>query len=688
MPDSTYPLFEDGQTLTAPDLNQLRDFLHGRDRLLGRMTGFGINCGLGGTVSGATLTIGAGLAIDQVGEPLLLAAPETITLPPTNDDGDVAFAFIEPTLGDLSIVLESIEDIEEAPDCGDADCEGHAEQHTRAVALRAVPGRLTGAWFDFAGDALLDVEPIRLSLTSQPQGSYETLRNAIADRLDNGGNRLIDPALILKLRQTVLSASDLPGVKGYKAGFINQVLFATLDLLRCRALMAIACDRATPRPGVVLGWLKRAGSVWSWDCEYRHAWEPPRGLTQAFIGGTCTDPCGMYQDEVEALIAGYAPPDPPPPSTGTGTGPGPVVVVCPHGYTRTTDGRCLKWLQPKKEINPDWKKVWVNPRDPRWNPPRDYRQRQEIIATEIYQVDPLEFFGQRTFSTLEALGWKSTLVETAVTDTVTQLGGKAHIVTVSTEAELAGIPGFTSGNTFNVGDTVVMVVDARDNVSAFGRVAGAQIARDMGAELPGAVATAGQALRATAEHQAELVTVTNQVSGLKDFERATLEWRDTMESTLEQVDTVIAHQVQEQVGMEIGNLKLNQMVERLASAEGSLDVLVKLGGAGGIKGLRADQRLDVDFARGMVEFAETVNAGLGSLVTDDNQKTLGRYVGEATRAAATLEVVAAGGDPIAIGDAAVTLMGTLRTAVKSTGIDAALGRQLDAQLNAVKGMLG
>lgn len=686
MADNDYPGFVDGQTLTSEELNQLRTFLDARDRLLGRLTGFGINCGLGGAVTGTTLTISAGMAVDQRGEPLLLPTAQTIALPPTPLSG--TFPFVAAADGGFSVVLESFEPPEVITPCGEAGCAGHAELHTRSVALRVVTGRLTGPRFDFANESLLTVEPMRLSLMSVPQGSYATLRGLIATRLKNNGTPLIDTALITKLEGTSMASGDLPGVKGYKAGFINQVLFATLDLLRCRALMAVACDRTTSRPGVVLGWVQLAGGTWTWDCAYRHEWEPPPGLALGLVGGSCADPCGMYQDEVEALIAGYAPPDPPPPSTGTGTGPGPVVVVCPKGYTRTTDGRCLKWLQPKKEINPDWKEVWVNPRDARWNPPLDYRQRQEIIATKIYQVDPLEFFGQRTFSTLEALGWNSTLVETAVTDTVTQLGGKAHIVTVSTEAELARIPGFTSGNTFNVGDTVVMVVDARDNVSAFGRVAGAQIARDMGAELPGAVATAGQALRATAEHQAELVTVTNQVSGLKDFERATLEWRDTMESTLEQVDTVIAHQVQEQVGMEIGNLKLNQMVERLASAEGSLDVLVKLGGAGGIKGLRADQRLDVDFARGMVEFAETVNAGLGSLVTDDNQKTLGRYVGEATRAAATLEVVAAGGDPIAIGDAAVTLMGTLRTAVKSTGIDAALGRQLDAQLNAVKGMLG
>jgi len=43
---------------------------------------------------------------------------------------------------------------------------------------------------------------------------------------------------------------------------------------------------------------------------------------------------------------------------------------------------------------------------------------------------------------------------------------------------------------------------------------------------------------------------------------------------------------------------------------------------------------------------------------------------------------------VAIGEAAVKLMGTLRTAVKAAGVDPLVGKQLDAQFNAVKGLLG
>ena len=682
MPDNLYPAFEDGQTLTAHDLNQLREFLHGRDRLLGRLTGFGVNCGLGGSVSGTTLTIAPGLAVDQVGEPMLLAAAQTIPLPPTVSAGQ-PFAFIAPGAG-FSVVLESTDTFQTAPDCGETDCEGHAEEHTRAVALRVVSGRITGPWFDFANEALLTVQPMLLSLMSAPQGNYGTLKTAIADRLTNpGGSPLIDPALITRLRGTSLAAGDLPGVKGYKAGFINQVLFATLDLLRCRALMAPSCDRTTPRPGVVLGWVRLAGTTWQWDCGYRHAWEPPRGLVEAFIGGDCADPCGLYRDELEGLIAGYAPPDPP-----TTTGPGPVVVVCPHGMVMV-NGRCLRVQYPPKTIDPNWTKVWIkDPRGPRWNPPTDIRERLDEIVVDIYAAEPLTFFGTGVINALDTLGWGREVVTATLTDTITELGGTAHIVMVHTEQELTrDAAGYEPGASFNLGDTIVLTVDTADRVVALGRVPGAHIAREMGTALPAATAKATEALAATEIQQGELATITTQVGGLREeldgfkgFEQTTTQWRVEVVQELAGVGATVEQQVKERVGV-----KLDNVLDRVSRVEGSLDVITKIGIKGGAV---AGQRLDQDFARGMVEFAETVNAGLGSLVTDDNQKTLGRYVGEATRAAATLEVVAAGGDPIAIGDAAVTLMGTLRTAVKSTGIDAALGRQLDAQLNAVKGMLG
>jgi hypothetical protein len=120
----------------------------------------------------------------------------------------------------------------------------------------------------------------------------------------------------------------------------------------------------------------------------------------------------------------------------------------------------------------------------------------------------------------------------------------------------------------------------------------------------------------------------------------------------------------------------------LSTAQGQIDVIVK-----GI-GLRVQQKLDTGVARGVAEFAGSLTNGLASLVTPENESTLGRHVGTATRATATLEEAAAGGEPAAIGDATIRLLGALRTAIKSAGIDPSLGRELDAQLNAMKALLG
>lgn len=690
MADNDYPGFVDGQTLTSEELNQLRTFLDTRDRLLGRLIGFGINCGLGGAVAGTTLTISPGLAIDQRGEPLLLATEQTIALPPTVSSG--TFPFVAAAGGGFSVVLESFEPPEVITPCGEAGCAGHAELHTRSLALRVVTGRITGPRFDFANESLLTVEPMRLSLMSVPQGSYDTLKGLIAARLKNGGAPLIDVALIAKLEGTSLASSDLPGVKGYKAGFINQVLFSTLDLLRCRALMATSCDRTTPRPGVVLGWVHQVSTTWVWECGYRHAWEPPQGFTQALLGGTCGDPCGVWVDALEGLIAGYAPPDPPPPAP-TDTGPGPGVVYCPHGMILVA-GKCVNIYYPPVEIPDEWYIPWVeNPLGPIWNPPDIYQHFDDIVR-EVYDADPWEYFGKGVLNGRETLGRDAEISRTALEETITGLDRTPNVV-IMTATEATALDGYGPAGSFSPSDTIVLTADANGRVVATGRVSAAHTARKLGTELPAATAMATEALAATEIQQVGLAKVTEQVGGLREdvkgfkgFEQTTVTWRADVDTAIEGVGAAMEKEVRDRVSLELGDMKLGQMAERLASAEGSLDVLVKLGGSAGIKGIQANQRLDQDFARGMVEFAGTVNAGLNSLVTADNERTLGRYVGDATRAAATLEVVAAGGEPVAIGEAAVKLMGTLRTAVKAAGVDPLVGKQLDAQLNAVKGLLG
>jgi hypothetical protein len=691
MPDNQYPVFDGGQTLTAADLNQLQAYSHFRDRLLGRLTGFGINGGLGGAVSGTTLTISPGLAIDQVGEPLILPTTQTIALPPTPSDG--TFDFVAGGPGGFSVVLESTDVAEPAPDCGQTDCEGHAELHTRAVALRVAAGRITGPRFDFAGETLLGVEPMRLSLTSAPQGSYNTLRDAIVTRLNNSGNPLIDPALITLLQGTSIPPSDLPGVKGYKAGFINQVLFATLDLLRCQALMATASDTNTTRPGVVLGWVHLVSSTWVWECAYRHAWEPPRGLSLAFVGGGCTSPCGIWVDLLEGLISGYAPPDPPPVEEDDD---GPIVVFphCPKGMI-WVGGECVHVHYPPLEIPDEWIDQWeIDPLGPVWNPSDPYVHIDDIIK-EVYDTDPWEFFGKGLIDGLPALGRDAEIMKTSFEDQVADLGGTPN-VEVLTTGQAAAMPGYQPGATFNIADTIVLTVGTNNKVTAIGRVPAAHTARELGTALPAATAKATEAIAATEVQQAGLNTVTQQVGdlaldveGFQAFQQATVQWRAEVDGafegvgqSIEGVSRAIEAEVKGRVNLELSGLKIDQVQERLSKAEGQIDVIVQ-----GV-GIKMEKQLDAGVARGMVEFAGSLTNGLASLVTAENEATLGRHIGAATRATTTLDEAAAGGDPKAIGDATMQLLGTLRTAIKSAGIDPALGKELDAQVNAMKGLLG
>ena len=694
MPDYQYPVFKGGQTLTAADLNVLRTFGHDRDRLLGRLTGFGVNCGLDGAVSGTTLTIAPGLAVDQAGEPLVLPTSRTITLPPAVSSG--TFAFVSAAPGGFSVVLEATDTVEPAPECGEEDCEQHAELHTRGLALRVVPGRISGARFDFASEPLLAVEPMRLSLTSNPQGSYTALRNAIVTRLTNaGGSPLIDTALIAALQGTSIATSDLPGVRGYKAGFLNQVLFAALDLLRCQALMATSCDRSTPRPGVVLGWVRLVGGTWTWDCGYRHAWEPPRGLSQSLVGGGCTGPCGMYVDALEALISGYAPPDPPPPDEDDDDGPVIVFPWCPQGMVLVR-GRCVNVYYPPEQIPPYWVDVWeIDPRDPIWNPP--YVDRIDRVVETVYDHHRWEYLGVGTITVLPALGHRATRVVDQLSDQIRDHAGTPN-VTVVTAAEAAATPGYEPGGTMNLADTILLTADGQGRVVATGRVPAAHTARQVGVELPAASHAATMALEVAEAQQAGVAAVTREVgmvteqvgglaqevAGLTQFSQQTGRWRGQVDDALAGVHEVITSTVDKAMGAGLQDIQM-----RLASAEGAIGVLTstRSGATGGTK-VAFGERLDQDFAHGMTEFAETVIAGLSGLVHEENEKTLGRYVGEMTRASAKLEVVAAGGDPIDIGDAAVALLGTMRTAVKAAGVDDSIRKQLDVQFNAVKGMLG
>ena len=73
-----YPDFKEGQVLSHNDLNTLRDYLYTKLAFHGRaLIGFGVACGLDGTVAGSSLALTKGFALGQGGRELIASNPAT-----------------------------------------------------------------------------------------------------------------------------------------------------------------------------------------------------------------------------------------------------------------------------------------------------------------------------------------------------------------------------------------------------------------------------------------------------------------------------------------------------------------------------------------------------------------------------------------------------------------------------------
>jgi hypothetical protein len=550
--------------------------------------------------------------------------------------------------------------------------------HVTDVALRVVAGRLTGTWMDFATESLLTQTPMALSLESDPVGDFTKLRNAIAARLDNSGKPLIDQALINSLKVKTIASADLPGVKGYKCGWMNMVLFATLDLLRCVALYDLPCDRTSTRNGVVLGWAHQKGGTWVFDCSYRHAWEPPRGFTEAFLGGTCTDPCALYRTEVESLIANYAPPDPPPAGGG---GTPPVVDYCEHLHLKLKE--CVVVHVPPKKIPDHWQKWWVDPpKDPKipvWNPP------EFSDPVDIYEYEGVDQLLDGFIHAGGVLGYPVDKATDVLTKTAKNAGVTANVV-IKQAGDLAKTPGYAPSEGFSPSDTMVLTVGAdQKTVIGVGRISVLQTSRQVGTVLPAAVDAADRAVKAADGIQTTVTEFGTKVGAfdtqLKTFGEglATLSGEFTAYSggKFDQPSFETRLRTLERSVKNVGDLG-----DRLSKVEGGMGVLTHAGlGKGVVNGF------EPGFARGISEFASATVEAMKSLGQVDNAN-FRRYTTTAERAQAGLDAAIEANDPGAVTTATLGVLSTLRTLVKASGVDVDLGRKLDAQVRAIEGLIG
>lgn len=550
--ETCYPIFKAGQTLTHGDLNRLRDFLTDQDRLLGRISGFGINCGLEHAIEGDRLSIGEGLAVDQCGQPMLLDELASFSTPP-GDVVDLVFDFIDRGPGGFTPVLVSKEVTTVAEECEDEGCEGHADTTCRTAEVVMVEGRLDAEPFEFDPVGALGVEPLRVRKTSSVGGSFNAVRDAIIDEVGDD----LPPASLALLSDARIDNDDLPGIKALKASMLNRILFAVLDYLRCQHLMSVNCVRDSEKPGVALGWLNRVGNQWQFDCRYRHSWEPPSGQSFAFLGGACDDPCQLYLDRIEAMIDNFVVPEipdsaDPPPSD-------PPVKPCKPKLPATGGLYLDYWILPCDLVFPgelmpdDWFHWWEE--EPVWTGPGWI---DPIPDWGIYEVPRTDFLEAGHVEIYPTLGFDADSAAAGIDELATD-HGIVNGVTIVTANEAQALEGYRPAGVVSYADQIVLVKDAENRVIATGAVAVNHTLNIAGSAIPGAVATSTAAdvkadsAIATAEGFAgDIVAATDRLGVLEGFEAEVREWRGSV---------VLNDSLQAELEVALDGLNLEGMIE-------------------------------------------------------------------------------------------------------------------------------
>ncbi|MGZ4354325.1 MAG: hypothetical protein ACXVZ4_12335 [Gaiellaceae bacterium] len=423
-----YPDFKEGQVLTHNDLNTLRDYLYTKFAFHGRaLIGFGVACGLDGTLAGSTLTLTPGFALAQGGRELIVSAPDTADLNALSLDTTV-YSFVETGPGGVTAILRATETVEEAGgECTSEGCTTHTELHCEGAEIVFVAGRLNlGANL---GNPVFALQPI-VPKTNPSLTGFAPLRDALYTAL----NGLVDNDT-----RNLLKALTLSGPKGIdllKAGIVNEVLYTLWDYYQCKANESAPCGGYTGAPAVALGWASRSGSTWAWDCRYRHHFQLALPLYRGVHGFRCEDICDRYLDRIRELVQDFTPPVIPDPG-GKGSDPG-TVDICTISDIKL--GRCRDWWgQPHEQYPP---KQWIDPtkeRDPRpwFTDPGDPAPWESVLGGDpwetVTQVNSLDPVQSGVISSHSLLGSDGPLAENAVKQAITDVGIDATVTTMPME---------------------------------------------------------------------------------------------------------------------------------------------------------------------------------------------------------------------------------------------------------------
>jgi hypothetical protein len=530
-----YPEFAEGQVLTHNDLNLLRDFLYSRSALQNRMLfGFGVACGLEGTVAGANVQFSPGIALGQGGRELVLeTASAPVAIAQIGATGSsaiptITYTGVTGTPGGFTPILRAADAVAAAGGTCDEDgCTTHTEVHTLTAEIVWARGQLglSGP----LNDAIMRRDPL---VPPSSQAQFEGLRTTLATFLTGkiGGPTLA----VLTGLNWVTTGATAEARNLLRIGVLNEVLYTIWAYQRCLSYTSAGClgvAAADPlqagRPGVALGWLhQETGGAWTFEKRFRHEFQLSRSLYYALQASGPGDPCQRYLDHIRVLLQNYE--EPAPPATGTPPDDPPDRVdVCVESEWRA--GRCGPWWRedwherfPYEVFLVDPSKV-KKPPEPRPGERFDFGDGTREKVTDILNAGLVR--------TTPVLFTDATKAQTTLVNSIREQTDVTPKVRQVTTARLeADAPGFQTGLVVSAADDIVLVVGSNNAVVKVGSVPAGNALADVSG-VPGVAARAetqaGNAVREVSRLEGVVTGYGNTLVNIqRDFANVQFEWRN------------------------------------------------------------------------------------------------------------------------------------------------------------------
>jgi hypothetical protein len=472
LPTKGWPDFQDGRVLTHNDLNRLRDYLYTKYAFQNSaLFGFGVACGLGGSVDGKKLTISPGFALAGEGRELVLDTAFEYDLGDLAGEQLEEFDFVDGAKDGYTAVICAGDTPRAAGGvCDPDDCTLHTDYVDEGVRIAFARGQLKQEGV-FA-HKVFDLKPITPDKSGKAPG-FAQLQKSL--------NGLLEPHLeapTLKLLMG-LELTGPAGVDLMKVGILNEVLYAAWGFFRCRAYGSLDCFGTGTPACVALGWISENGA-WAWHCRHRHHFSLSRALYSAIRGSRCEDVCQVHLDHIRAILETFEPPptkqeDPPK------DWPDEDVHICTLLELRNR--KCIWWKLPDLPYKVELPPVsgTLNPLDPIWNPPTIeelYRDPDLVVTNPL--LDPvrpeetvldikLDPYGAGVLPTNQFLGFDGPQVAEAITKTLDGQGITASVEAVSMDTfqKTANLrPGLALAAT----DSIFLGTNAKGTVIAIGAV--------------------------------------------------------------------------------------------------------------------------------------------------------------------------------------------------------------------------